>query len=122
MGGCAAGWTETDTFAETACAAGWGYDKCLSYAYSSTASGCTTTYSTGMCSYDSTGYTCASLTDTWQSYDGFSCNDCDSDNCNDKNLGGGGGSSTATEAPDASSAPRATASIGATMLLFALGQ
>merc|ERR1739848_938434 len=71
-----------DTFEETACQAGFGYDKCLTYAYSSTAGGCTTTYATGSCSYAEAD--CSYYKSAWASYDGFECNDCTTDNCNTK--------------------------------------
>jgi len=94
--GCS-GWTDTDTFAETACAAGWGYDKCYTYEYSTTASGCTTSVATGGCSYASMD--CSVLETTWKTYDGFACTDCSEDNCNTKGGGGGGGSDEADSTP-----------------------
>jgi len=89
--GCGA-FTDTDTFAETACAAGWGYDKCLTIAYSSTASGCTTSVAIGYCSYAAAD--CTYYDSTYKEnalYESYTCTDCAEDNCNTKETAGGGG-------------------------------
>merc|ERR1712060_413333 len=107
-----------------ACAANWGYDKCLSYGYTASAGGCTTSTTMGMCGMASSGYDCESLKTTNAAYADFSCEDCTEDNCNTKSLhsAGGGGGSDGSGGEDASSALRVTASMWAMMPLLILAQ
>merc|ERR1712217_344697 len=102
--GCGSGWSNADTFVEFACLLG--ETKCMSYKYSSTTGDCTSNMVVGACALDSVT-DCATYEASYGgTYDGFTCSDCDSDNCNsmDPPSGDSGDSSDASKPLVAASA------------------
>ena len=87
--GCGSGWSNADTFVEFACLLG--ETSCMSYKYSTTTGDCTTNSVVGACALNSVT-DCATYEASYSNYDGFTCSECDSDNCNSKDPPSGGSS------------------------------
>jgi hypothetical protein len=82
--GTGCGWTSTDSFAVLPCILGEA--SCISFSYSTTSSGCTTSFTTGACT---NGFTQCTVQDalysSGSSYGGYTCAECTTANCNSVN-------------------------------------